>query len=77
MTACSLIDRDLAIILGLVSGAALAWEEPPPGAAKDTQVRPVPLLRGAAAAVEAAEGFELLVGGGDGAVADLGLDGLD
>ena len=52
----------------------MAREEPPPGAAKETQVRPVPLLR--EAAVKAEEGLALLVGGGDNAVADLGLDGL-
>ena len=47
------LDRDLSIILGLVDGAASSHEEPPPGAARDTQVGQVPLLRGAAAAVEA------------------------
>ena len=70
------LDRDLVIVLGLVGGAASAREESPPGAAKDTQVGPVPLLHGAAAAVEAEEGLTLLVGGGDDAVANLGLDGL-
>ena len=54
---------------------ASAREEPPHGAAKETQVGPVPLLR--EAAVEAEEGIALLVGGGDDAVADLDLDGLD
>ena len=42
-----------------------AREEPPPGASKETQVGPVPFL---------CQG--LLVGGGDNAVADLGLDSL-
>jgi hypothetical protein len=41
---------------------------------EETQVGPVPLLR--EAANEAKEGIALLVGGGDDAVADLGLNGL-
>ena len=53
----------------------MAREEPPPSAANETQVGPVPLLR--EAAVEAEEGLALLVGCGDDAVANLGLGGLD
>ena len=60
------LDRDLAIVLGLVGGVASAREEPPHGDAKETQVGPVPLLR--EAAVEAEEGIALLVGGGDDAM---------
>jgi len=60
------LDRDLAIVLGLVGRVASAREEPPHGAAKETQVGPVPLLR--EAAVEAEEGIALLVGGGDDAM---------
>jgi hypothetical protein len=82
------LDCHLAIILGLVGGAAPTVKELLTGAAEDAQVGPVPLLCWFAAAAKAEEGLRspdrastnillaLVLAGSDVSVADLGLDGL-